>query len=197
MVAVKIMEAPQYGPMFRFTDASVYWALHVLSDGRRIGRKRLSEMVGVGEGSMRRILNTLKERDMITIKQTGITITKVGSDYLEKIPIRVIDLNPRSLVIGEHTQAVVVKGGAEKIGNGLQQRDAGIRAGSRGCTTLIVSDGKIILPPDWSIDENNPDIAADIHALEIVSDGDAIIIGGADDQFVAISAALTAAFEIV
>ncbi len=194
---MKILEAPQYGPMFRFTDASVYWALHVLSDGRRMGRKRLSELVGVGEGSMRRILNTLKERDMITIKQTGITITKIGQDYLEKIPIRVIELNPRSLVLGDYTQAVVVKGGAEKIGNGLQQRDAGIRAGSRGCTTIIRQDGKILLPPDWSIDENNPEVAADIRAMETVADGDAIIIGGADDPFVAINAALTAAFEIV
>ena len=183
--------------MFRFTDASVYWALHVLSDGRRMGRKRLSELVGVGEGSMRSILNTLKERDMITIKQTGITITKAGQDYLDKIPLRVIELNPHSLVLGDYTQAVVVKGGAEKIGNGLQQRDAGIRAGSRGCTTLIVKDGKVLLPPDWSIDDNNPEVAADIRAIEAVSDGDAIIIGGADDPFVAINASLTAAFEII
>jgi hypothetical protein len=194
---LKILEAPQYGPMFRFTDASVYWALHVLSDGRRMGRKRLSELVGVGEGSMRRILNTLKERDMITIKQTGITITKIGQDYLEKIPIRVIELNPRSLVLGDYTQAVVVKGGAEKIGNGLQQRDAGIRAGSRGCTTLIVKDGKVLLPPDWSIDDNNPDVAKAILGMKIVENGDAIIIGGADDQNTAVNAALSAAFELV
>ena len=97
---MKIVEAPQYGPMFRFTDASVYWALYVLSDGKRVGRKRLSEMIGVGEGSMRRILNTLKERNMVLIKQTGITITKAGLDFLEQTPIRVIDLNPGSLVIG-------------------------------------------------------------------------------------------------
>ena len=43
------MDAPQYGPMFRFTDASVYWALHLLSDGKRVGRKRLAEMIGVGK----------------------------------------------------------------------------------------------------------------------------------------------------
>ena len=129
---MKIMEAPQYGPMFRFTDANVYWALHVLSDGRRVGRKRLSELIGVGEGSMRRILNTLKERNMINIKQTGITITKAGLDYLEKIPIRVIEVNPGDMVLGEYKQAVLVKNAAEAVGNGLKQRDAGIRAGSLG-----------------------------------------------------------------
>ena len=194
---MKIVEAPQYGPMFRFTDASVYWALYVLSDGKRVGRKRLSEMIGVGEGSMRRILNTLKERNMVLIKQTGITITKVGLDFLEQTPIRVIDLNPGSLVIGECTQAVLVKGAAEKVGNGLKQRDAGIRAGSLGCTTLVINDGKVMLPPDWSIDDNNPDVAKAILGMKIVDNGDAIIIGGADDQNTAINAALTAAFELV
>lgn len=194
---MKIVEAPQYGPMFRFTDASVYWALYVLSDGKRVGRKRLSEMIGVGEGSMRRILNTLKERNMVLIKQTGITITKAGLDFLEQTPIRVIELNPGSLVIGECTQAVLVKGAAEKVGNGLKQRDAGIRAGSLGCTTLVINDGKVMLPPDWSIDENNPDLAKAILGMKIVDDGDAIIIGGAEDQNTAINAALTAAFELV
>ena len=194
---MKIVEAPQYGPMFRFTDASVYWALYVLSDGKRVGRKRLAEMIGVGEGSMRRILNTLKERNMVMIKQTGITITKAGLDFLEQTPIRVIELNPGSLVIGECTQAVLVKGAAEKVGNGLKQRDAGIRAGSLGCTTLVINDGRVMLPPDWSIDDNNPDLAKAILAMKIVENGDAIIIGGAEDQNTAINAALTAAFELV
>ena len=193
---MKIIDAPQYGPMFRFTDASVYWALHVLSDGKRMGRKRLSEEIGVGEGSMRRILNTLKEWEMISIKQTGITITKAGLEFLDKTPIRVIDLNAGSLVLGEYTQAILVKGVADKVGNGLKQRDAGIRAGSLGCTTLVVKDGRITLPPDWSIDDNEPELAASIRSIG-VKDGDAVIIGGADDRGTAINAALTAAFELI
>ena len=183
--------------MFRFTDASVYWALHVLSDGKRMGRKRLSEEIGVGEGSMRRILNTLKEWDMILIKQTGITITRAGLDFLEKTPIRVLDIDAGNLVIGECTQAILVKGVAEKVGNGLKQRDAGIRAGSLGCTTLVVQDGKIFLPPDWSIDEHEPALSEAIRKLGIAADGDVIIIGGADDQHTAINASLTAAFELI
>lgn len=194
---MKIIDAPQYGPMFRFTDASVYWALYTLSSGRRIGRKRLSEIIGVGEGSMRRILNTFKEQEMVTVKQTGITITKAGLDYLEKLPIRVVDLDVGELVLGEHTQAVVVKGVADKVGNGLKQRDAGIRAGASGCTTLIVRDGEVILPKDYSVDKENPDVAERIRAYDIINDGDAIIIGGADDKVAAVNAALNAAFELL
>ena len=68
---MKIIDEPQFGPMFRFNDANVYWSLYVLSGGRCMGRKRLASEVGVGEGSMRRIIDTLKEWDFILIKQTG------------------------------------------------------------------------------------------------------------------------------
>ena len=81
---MKIIDEPRYGPMFRFSDANVYWTLHLLSDGRRIGRKRLSEMVGIGEGSMRRIIDTLREMELISIKQTGISMTEHGIQYLKK-----------------------------------------------------------------------------------------------------------------
>ncbi|MDD7423915.1 MAG: DUF4443 domain-containing protein [Candidatus Methanomethylophilaceae archaeon] len=193
---MRIIDAPQYGPMFRFSDASVYWALYVLSDGRRMGRKRLAEESGVGEGSMRRILNTLKEENLIDIKQTGITITKAGLAYLSELPVRVIDVDASKIVLGDYSQAVLVKGLSFKINNGLQQRDAGIRAGALGCTTLIMRDGELILPPSWSIDQNEPEVAAKIKEASGMTEDDIIIIGSADDRVSAINAALTAAFEL-
>ena len=100
LIGMKIIDEPQFGPMFRFNDANVYWALYILSDGRRVGRKRLSEDIGVGEGSMRRIIETLKDWEFITIKQTGITITKAGLAFLEQVPIRPVDVFMPSSVIG-------------------------------------------------------------------------------------------------
>lgn len=193
---MKIIDTPQFGPMFRFTDASVYWALHTLSDGRRVGRKRLAENIGIGEGSMRRILDTLKDWEMIVVKQTGISITRRGLDFLEELPLRVVELDAGSLVLGAHTQAVLVKGVAGDIGNGLHQRDVGIRAGALGCTTLVMDGGRIIMPPDWSIDDNDPAVAGQIRSMGVMEDGDALIIGGADSRFVAINAALMAAFDL-
>ena len=193
---MRLIDAPQYGPMFRFTDASVYWALHVLSDGKRMGRKRLADEVGVGEGSMRRILNTLKDNNFVDIKQTGITITRVGLAYLSDLPIRVIDADASKIVLGEFSQAVLVKGVSEFIDNGLKQRDAGIRVGALGCTTLVMRSGELILPPDWSVDKNEPEVAENLKSVSNMVDGDIIIIGSADDKISAINAALIAAFEL-
>lgn len=194
---MKIIEAPQYGPMFRFTDASVYWALYVLSDGKRMGRKRLSEEIGVGEGSMRRIIETLRERDMISIKQTGITITKTGLAYLEELPIVVVDVKLGDSIVGEFSRSVIVRGVADKIQNGMQQRDAGIKVGASGCTTVVMREGDLFIPPDWNLDKERPDIAKEIRDKTMMTEKDVLIVGSGDNLVVATAAALTAAFELI
>lgn len=192
---MKIIESPQYGPMFRFTDANVYWALHILSSGKRMGRKRLADEIGVGEGSMRRILETLREWGMIQIKQSGITITRSGSGFLSEIPLKVIDVDLGDSIVGDYSQSVLVFNVADKIQNGMQQRDAGIRVGATGCTTLVIRDGNLIIPPDWNMDVERPEIAKNVRATGI-TDKDAIIVGSGNDQRTAMMAALTAAFEL-
>ena len=192
---MKIIESPQYGPMFRFTDANVYWALHILSSGKRMGRKRLADEIGVGEGSMRRILETLREWEMIQIKQSGITITRSGLGFLSEIPLKVIDVDLGDSIVGDYIQSVLVFNVADKIQNGMQQRDAGIRVGATGCTTLVIRDGNLIIPPDWNMDVERPEIAKNVRATGI-TDKDAIIVGSGNDQRTAMMAALTAAFEL-
>ncbi len=190
---MKIIDEPQFGPMFRFNDANVYWALHLLSDGRRMGRKRLAEEVGVGEGSMRRIIDTLKEWEFILIKQTGITITKAGQSFLNQIPIRPVDLNLKDSVMGEFQQAVLVLGVADKVNNGMEQRDEGIKVGATGCTTVVLRDGVLSIPPDWNLDENDPANAMKIRKEIGMTQNDVIIIGGGNTQSVAVEAAVSAA----
>ncbi len=190
---MKIIDEPQFGPMFRFNDANVYWSLHLLSDGRRMGRKRLADEVGVGEGSMRRIIDTLKEWDFINIKQTGITITKAGISFLEQLPLRPVNIFVEGSVAGACQQGVLVLGGADKVVNGMEQRDAGIKVGADGCTTIVIRDGVLMIPPDWNMDEKTPELAYKIRKEIGMTQSDALIIGGGETQALATEAAITAA----
>lgn len=190
---MKIIDEPQFGPMFRFNDANVYWSLHLLSDGRRMGRKRLADEVGVGEGSMRRIIDTLKEWDFINIKQTGITITKAGLSFLEQLPLRPVNIFVEGSVAGACQQGVLVLGGADKVVNGMEQRDAGIKVGADGCTTIVIRDGVLMIPPDWNMDEKTPELAYKIRKDIGMTQSDALIIGGGETQALATEAAITAA----
>ncbi len=194
---MKIIDEPRYGPMFRFSDANVYWTLHLLSDGTRIGRKRLSEMVGIGEGSMRRIIDALRDMELISIKQTGVAITEKGIDFLEDIPIRVIDLDAGDSVAGEETQGLLVLGVSDKVHNGMQQRDAGIKVGATSCTTFVIRNSVLMVPPDWNVDQEKPELAEKIRNEFGMSERDAIIIGGASTKSLAIEASVAAALEII
>lgn len=194
---MKIIEMPQYGPMFRFTDANVYWALYTLSEGRRIGRKRLAEESGVGEGSMRRILETLRDKGFVSIKQTGIIITREGQAFLEELPLKVVNVDLGDAVVGSHSQAVLVYGVAKKIENGMQQRDVGIRVGADGCTTVVFRNGVLTIPPDWNLEEQRPSIAKAIRESTDMSEDDALIVGSSSDKNMAMVAALAAAFELI
>ncbi|MDR2845919.1 MAG: hypothetical protein LBV63_01395 [Candidatus Methanoplasma sp.] len=194
---MKIMEVPQYGPMFRFSDASIYWALYTLSDGKRIGRKKLADTVGIGEGSMRRIVDTLKEWNFILVKQTGITITKAGIAFINQIPVRIVDVHLGDSAVGEFSQGVVVLGVSGKIHNGMQQRDAGIKVGAAGCTTVVIRDGSLMIPPDWNIDKENPDLAYKIRKDTGLTQNDVLIVGSGPTKPLAIEAAINAAFELI
>ena len=193
---MKIIDEPQFGPMFRFNDANVYWSLHLLSDGRRMGRKRLADEVGVGEGSMRRIIDTLKEWDFINIKQTGITITKAGLSFLDQLPLRPVNIFVEGSVAGVCQQGVLVLGGADKVVNGMEQRDAGIKVGADGCTTIVIRDGILMIPPDWNMDEKTPELAYKIRKEIGMTQSDALIIGGGETQALATEAAITAALQM-
>ncbi|MGI5964858.1 MAG: DUF4443 domain-containing protein [Candidatus Methanomethylophilaceae archaeon] len=194
---MKIIDKPRFGPMFRFNDANVYWTLHLLSDGKRMGRKKMADTVGIGEGSMRRIIETLREWGLISIKQTGISITKAGMSFLEQIPIRAIDIQLGDSAVGEYTQGVLVSGVADKIHNGMQQRDAGIKTGALSCTTIVYRDGKLMIPPDWNIDSENPALARYIRDEIEMGPDDIIIVGGADTEPLAVEAAVSAALELL
>ena len=194
---MKIMDIPAFGPMFRFSDANVYYSLYLLADGKRLGRKKLAELVGVGEGSMRRILEKFRDWNFVNIKQTGISITKAGLNFLDQLPIRLIEVNLGDSVKGDFSQGVIVYGVSSKIVNGMQQRDAGIKAGAEGCTTIVIRDGKLMIPPDWNMDEQTPELAYKIRKESGITPDDAIIVGSGASKIVAIEAALNAAFELI
>lgn len=101
---MKIMDIPMYGPMFRFSDANVYYALYLLTQQPKIGRKALAEKCGVGEGSMRHIVSTFREWGFIDIHQTGISITQKGMDFLREIPVRLVDLEAPGATMGKFHQ---------------------------------------------------------------------------------------------
>ncbi len=146
---------------------------------------------------MRTIVDYLRDQGLIDIKQTGIKITGKGLDLLRKIPIKVEVLDAPEFAVGKHCVAVQVKGAASRINIGIEQRDSAIKAGAEGATTIIMRNGKLLVPPDFDIDEQRPSTASEIRRLFDLEEGDLIILGTAERPQQAEEGALAAAFEIL
>ena len=75
------------GPEGKGTDANGFLILYILRNGRRIGRGRIGEEIGLGEGSTRRLIDMMSSLDLLKVEQTGVTITKYGKALLDRLAI--------------------------------------------------------------------------------------------------------------
>jgi len=194
---MRLIDLPRYGPVHRFGDYHVYRALIQLSDGRRKGRNALAESIGVGEGSIRTILKFLRGRDLVEVDQTGIKITKNGALLLGEIPLRMKRIERTDMSLGEVSVAVQVKGVADAIQNGIEQRDLAVKAGAEGATTVKVRGKRLLVPPDFDLDEEKPEEASFLRDLFELDEGDVIIVGTAMNFHDAENGALSAALDLL
>jgi hypothetical protein len=98
------------------------------------------------------------------------------------------------LTLGKHNCAVLVKGLADTVKLGCEQRDEAVRAGAIGATTLVVRNGKIVFPGDD--DYPDQEMLSPLRRLFEVEDGDLVIIGSAFSYEAAEKGAVSAALSM-
>ena len=181
---------PKKGPLPRFAEVHVREALELIAKYDRIGRKDLANELRIGEGSMRTVLNQLKKRDLITSSRGGHALTTNGRRALGK-PLEFVKVDAGDLTVGEVDVATVVREAAAKVKKGIEQRDEAIKAGSAGATVLIFKNGKLQFP-DRFIEVEKKVSETIIKTLK-PQEGDAIVIGTADNVVSAKAGARAAA----
>jgi DNA-binding PadR family transcriptional regulator len=152
--------------------------LDLIRRHEKIGRKILVEEIGIGEGSMRTILNRLKRRGLIASSRGGHALTPKGERFLGK-PLQFVQIDAGPLTVGEVDVATVVRGAAMKIKRGIEQRDEAIKIGADGATVLVYKKGKLRFPDGFmNVDKG---LAALLTEIFEPREGDVIIVGTAKD----------------
>ena len=166
-------------------------------DGVLIGRGDIAAITGIREGAVRAILQHLERMGFVRMSNMGVVLLPTGSDFLKAMGITLMDLERTNSAIGEYQVALLVRGMADKIDMGIEQRDSGLKSGGDGCTTIVCRNGRLILPPEWDVDANTPELASRIRSYGI-SDGDIVLIGGSNtNRTMAAAAANSAALELL
>jgi len=196
----KIVRRVAPGRSPSFTEAHVLKALELLSSGPSVGRKRLGELLGLNEGVTRTLLRHLKEANLIEVMRRGMKLRDEGKRLLAAFSIFISGGTevPRSqLTLGPQNFALLVRRAGHHVRDGVEQRDAALKAGALGATTLVFDGERLTLPGMQEI----PSRAEEVYDLLLSRlnprKGDAIIIGTAVDILSAELGAKTAALELL
>jgi hypothetical protein len=145
----KLVQERVLGPSPTFTVFDILKALETVAEFGSIGRGLLSEKLELGEGATRTLVSRLMEANLVTISKSGCTLTKRGKRIWEEIkssiPLR-LKIEDNELTFAAYNVAILIRNHAKKVGKGLEERDAAVRVGASGATTLIYRNSKLILP---------------------------------------------------
>ncbi|MDD1746345.1 MAG: DUF2111 domain-containing protein [Methanomassiliicoccales archaeon] len=182
------------GPQPNYTPYHVWKCYSILERQGPKGRRTLASLIGLGEGSVRTMLDRMVQEGCVELTKRGASLTQRGRDKFAGFGVNLIDIGMMEESIGRFNCAIQVMGRAGRIGTGAEQRDDAVRAGAESAIILVGRNGKIVFPDD----DRYPDQGA-MHTVReafVVQDGDVIIIGGASSYEKAEKGAVSAALAL-
>jgi predicted transcriptional regulator len=189
--------APGRAPYF--IEAHLVKALMTIDDEGTVGRVKLSKTLGLGEGTIRTLIRHLENEKLIKISKAGIALTSLGKKLTIDLKSRIskgIEVPRSSLTVGPFSVAILVKNAADAVRSGVEQRDAAIKIGALGATTLIYRHGRLSMPiVDEDIFRHAPTVREALISKFKPQENDVIIIGSADDKSTAGLGAIAATLE--
>lgn len=182
------------GPTPKFSMYHIWKAYQVIDAQGPVGRKALADILQIGEGSTRTILDKMIREGSVENTRRGAMLTDRGRKRLETSGIVTDTIELEGITLGKYNCAVMVRGIADRIKLGCEQRDEAVRAGAIGATTLVVRDNKIVFPGDSNFPDQES--VAPLRKVFDLQDGDVIIIGSAFAYDTAEKGAVSAALAL-
>ncbi len=189
------------GPAPSFQVFHIIKTLELLANSP-VGRGQLAKQLGIGEGATRTLIERLKEGEIVSMSKAGCILTESGRELWKrtsKVFSSKTKLEKTKLTLSSCNVAILVKGKANKIKLGMEQRDAALLAGATGATTLLIRKGKLTMPGENTGLGNKADAEAYGRIMDSLTprEGDAIVIGSADTYDRAEYGALAAAWTLI
>ncbi|MEM2954079.1 MAG: DUF4443 domain-containing protein [Candidatus Bathyarchaeia archaeon] len=182
-VLEKIVGEKVIGPAPTFSVLHVLRTLELVSE-KPVGRGKLAEELGIGEGVVRTIISRLKRAGIISTSRAGCQLTVKGlqlfNEYRRTFGKRA-KLDEAGLMPSPFNSAILAKNCGNKVKSGIEQRDAAVKVGANGATTIIFKSGRLVIPAVCDdLSKDYPKIAERLVALLKPEENDVIVVAGAD-----------------
>src|SRR3972149_11425704 len=135
------------GPSTTFTVPHIFFALELMAE-KPIGRNKLARKLQVGEGTVRTIINRLKNSGLIVTSKEGCNLTSKGFAVwkrFEKLFPKRVEIGETELTTAEHNYAFLVKNSGHKVKSVIEQRDAAIVAGAKRAVIMVSKGGHLTI----------------------------------------------------
>ena len=180
--------ASRYAPsrVLSFDVVHVFAALQMIGNNGTTSRNALCSGLVLGEGTIKTLVKHLKMQGLIETSNRGTKMTAKGKGICEgllsAIPAE-MSLPKCSVSLSRFNYAVLVREFGFAVGLGIEQRDAAIKMGAAGATTLLFKDNKFVMPAN-STDSLKKELRVRRMVVEKLNPrgGDVIIIGSADSN---------------
>jgi hypothetical protein len=187
---IKALEkvASRYAPsrVLSFDVVHVFTALQLIGNGGRTSRYALCRKLGLGEGTVKTLVKHLKMQGLVQTSNGGTKMTTKGKGICEGLLSAMpseMSLPKCSVALGRFNYAVLVREFGFAIRSGIEQRDAAIKMGATGATTLVFKENKFVMPAS-SHDSLKKEAQVRRMIVEKLkpAEGDVVIIGSADNN---------------
>ena len=195
----------RYAPsrILSFDIAHVFKALQLINTRGHISRDLLCRELNLGEGSIKTLVKHLMMENMIETSNAGTKMSDKGKKFFAELHSSIpaeCKIPKCSIALGEFNYAILLKKLGSAINIGIEQRDAAIKVGGIGATTLLFRKGKFMMPTA-NIDSlrKEPQIYRLLIEELNPKDGDVVIIASSekDRRIAELSAKSAALFTVM
>jgi hypothetical protein len=169
-----------------FDVVHVFTALQMIKNGGRTSRGALCSGLVLGEGTVKTLVKHLKMNGLVQTSNGGTKMTAKGRGICEGLMSAMpseMSLPRCSVALGKFNYAVLVREFGFAVRSGIEQRDAAIKMGATGATTLLYRDGKLVMPASSQDSlRKEPKVRRMIIEKLRPEEGDVVIIGSADSN---------------
>ena len=177
--------ASRYAPsrMLSFELVHIFKVFQLLAKNGHVSRKSLCQELALGEGSVRTLIKHLKMQNLVESTNAGTKLTEKGkalsSAFLKSIPLEA-NMPKCSIALGKFNYVVLLKNYSFSVRSGIEQRDAAIKMGALGATTLLYKDHRFVMPGSYT--SKDPSQIEQGIAILLINklkpeDSDVVIIG--------------------
>jgi hypothetical protein len=175
----------------------VFKTMQMMDENKKISRSLMMHELGLGEGSVKTIVKRMKASGLVENSNAGMWLSNKGKSIYAKLHVLIpkeMDFPKCSVALGKFNHAILLKDMASNIRSGIEQRDAAIKAGAVGATTLVFRNERLSLPNTGEdLMKNDHKIHSLIIKKMTPEENDVIIIGSSQNKKIAGMAAKSAA----